>query len=1008
MAQADVLGYLESKGLRIKRAGGWEVNTHCPFHGEDQDKRGRLYVNVDPDAEIPGLFMCHVCGEKGNLVTLKKHYGDSTSEVEDDSYERLAIFKIAAKFYAKQLQRHDDVLDWLHGPERGLTDVTISKFHLGYAPQAIEQDLATDTVKEVPTTALYRYLRECGFEPKEILATGLCVEAKSSGRIIDSFAGMVTIPYMVTGSVVDIRGRAFPERDDRPKYKTCSGRDTRLFNTDALWNSEEVIATEGEFDAMILDQLGYPNVVGFPGAKSYQQNWNTYFAPLRRLWLVFDRDKAGEEGAEKVVKEIGPKVRRIHLSPIGFKTDPTAWVAKGNTAEDFKELLDKARKGNLLVSVEEAVQEFETIQDTPGLKFGWDTLDVMIDPGLQPAQVFVVLAKTGTGKALRWDERVATPTGWAKIGSLRPGDEVIGSDGTPTLVTGVFPQGVRELVELTMSDGVRIACDLDHLWTYQTRNDVRHGRWRTTTTAEMLKVRSGVYFPTVKPVSGNPVGGIDAYTLGALIGDASFRHSGLIFSSVDQEILDRLVLQGCELRPTGFGCDYSVAGRQGVLNPVVHELRRLGLWGHLSQEKFIPEAWMRAEPEQRLELLRGLMDTDGTVDDRGACEFSTSSPVLAEQVAELVRSLGGVVGWTGKGVRVKKTTHLDSYRVAVRLPVCPFHLQRKSERWRKPERVVRSLRSWRPVAPDHAVCISVDAEDELFAAEGYSLTHNTVFLLNVMDRMRRVKGQEDLGILFFSLEQTRGEWWDRARRIYRFYNMGEHDDKAAMRWWRDNIYLVDKNRVSEQEVRIAIDDFTEQRGRKPDLICLDYIGYFAQSFPGERYERVSNAMMAIKAVGKDTLCPILAPHQVSRVGKDGEEFGIDAARDTGVIEETADFVVPLWTPDNALGRSEEEKTGVIHGRIGKSRHGGRGVLLKLQFAPLSLVMLPESDPKCAMARREIQWRRDYRDNWPKAVYRHQTGYEGHLDEVPLMAEQGDLDEAFLDQARELEERRFPS
>jgi hypothetical protein len=86
----------------------------------------------------------------------------------------------------------------------------------------------------------------------------------------------------------------------------------------------------------------------------------------------------------------------------------------------------------------------------------------------------------------------------------------------------------------------------------------------------------------------------------------------------------------------------------------------------------------------------------------------------------------------------------------------------------------------------------------------------------------------------------------------------------------------------------------------------------------------------------------------------------------------------MWSPDNTLGRTEEEKTGAVHLRIGKSRHGGRGQLLAMQFAPISLVMVPDGDPLCGKARREITWKRDFKDSWAKAAYRHRTGFEGHL------------------------------
>lgn len=239
-----------------------------------------------------------------------------------------------------------------------------------------------------------------------------------------------------------------------------------------------------------------------------------------------------------------------------------------------------------------------------------------------------------------------------------------------------------------------------------------------------------------------------------------------------------------------------------------------------------------------------------------------------------------------------------------------------------------------------------------------------------------VPGQENLKFLFLSLEQTRGEWWERARRIHRFYNL-DTDDNTAADFWREQIMIVDKNRLSPDQIRQAIDDFDYRMGQAPDVICLDYIGYFAQSFKGERYERTSDAVMGLKEITKDTRCRMVAPHQVSRMAKDGEEFGTDAARDSGAIEETSDFLFNIWSPDNTLARAEEEKQGIVSQRIAKSRNGSRGLKIDYRWGPLSLVMVPTTDPLSRLAQDEMTYNGPgYRDDWATAVWRHQTGIKG--------------------------------
>jgi replicative DNA helicase len=975
----DVAGYLQAKGYNLKPAGGSEFHLACFFHGEDSGDRGRLYVNCDPGAEILGLFECKVCGERGALPTLMRWHGDEVPWKKDDPDEnseaRLEILRVAAAFYHEALGDNEDVFAYLRSEERMLTSDTIMRHQIGYAADEIDQDLGNDTITKRPSRALYRHLRDLGFTTKDILDTGLITKNRDD-RIIDSLSGMITIPYRVAGNVVQIRGRAWPysKEDKKPKYKTCGGNTSRLFNTDAVWENTELVVTEGEFDAMVIEQLGFP-AVGVPGAKGWQDAWDGYVKDLRRIWLVFDRDAAGEQGAQKISARFPGKIRRIYLSPEGFKVDPTQWVANGNGRDEFEYLIDEAKKAGLLVTVDQAIEEHGQYQGVPGIQFGVELLDLAINPGLQAGQLAIVLAKTGTGKAQRVDQPVATPNGWVKIGDLRLGDRVFGSDGKPTTVTGVYPQGLRSMWEVRFSDGASAICDGDHLWTYRTNNE--RDFTRTDTLHDIMALRTKVFVPVAAPVEYPHADlPIDPYTLGVLLGDGCFSMSSMSVSGVDQEIFDRLELQGSRLVPTGCGCDYRISGRQGVLNPIKEAIRSLGLLHVGSHVRFVPEPYRYASVEQRMALLRGLMDTDGTIDKNGSCEFSTSSPEMAEHVAELVRSLGGVTGWNGQGIRIKRTTHRDAYRITVRTPFCPFSISRKAQRWKPPLSITRSIREVVPADAGQAVCISVAAPDQLYLTSGYVVTHNTIFLLNMMQRMLMVPGQENLKFLFLSLEQTRGEWWERARRIHRFYNL-DSDDSGAADFWRDQIMIVDKNRLTPEQIRQAIDDFDYRMGQPPDVIALDYIGYFAQSFKGERYERTSDAVMGLKEIAKDTRCRMVAPHQVSRMAKDGEEFGTDAARDSGAIEETSDFLFNIWSPDNTLARAEEEKQGIVSQRIAKSRNGSRGLKIDYRWGPLSLVMVPTTDPLARFAQDEMLYNGPgYRDDWPTAVWRHQTGIKG--------------------------------
>ena len=91
--------------------------------------------------------------------------------------------------------------------------------------------------------------------------------------------------------------------------------------------------------------------------------------------------------------------------------------------------------------------------------------------GIRNNILTVVHGPAGTSKAQPLDSPILTPNGWVKMGDIEVGDRVISVDGNPTIVTGVFPQGEKDIWELTFSDGVKVECCSDHLWLTQTEND---------------------------------------------------------------------------------------------------------------------------------------------------------------------------------------------------------------------------------------------------------------------------------------------------------------------------------------------------------------------------------------------------------------------------------------------------------------------------------------------------------------------------------------------------------
>jgi len=181
---------------------------------------------------------------------------------------------------------------------------------------------------------------------------------------------------------------------------------------------------------------------------------------------------------------------------------------------------------------------------------------------------------------------------------------------------------------------------------------------------------------------------------------------------------------------------YSFGEKEGVYtNPIKEELRKLGLDGKGAKEKFIPDKYIYCSSiEERVELLRGLMDTDGTCDKRAAA-YTTISKQLAEGVVELIRSLGGRAtiykrNRVGRRSHVTKTGHEvisrhPSYEVVVNLDFNPFYISRKAKNYNPAYRHLIGIKSVEIVREDYVQCIKTSAPDGLYITNNYIVTHNS-------------------------------------------------------------------------------------------------------------------------------------------------------------------------------------------------------------------------------------------------------------------------------------------
>jgi phosphate starvation-inducible protein PhoH and related proteins len=434
----------------------------------------------------------------------------------------------------------------------------------------------------------------------------------------------------------------------------------------------------------------------------------------------------------------------------------------------------QAKLVNRIILTRPAVEAGERLGYLPGTLFEkidpylrplYDALHDMIDPESIPklmaaGTIEVAPLAYMRGRAQPITTDVLTPDGFRPIGTLQVGDLVVGSNGEPTPVLGVYRQGEKDIFRVTAQDGSSTLCCGDHLWTVRTAADRRRNRpWRILETKKMIgKLRAAharryelplLTAPVQHPERSVP---LDPYALGLLLGDGCLTGATTpAFATADPELAAALgaALPGVHVRPRD-GVDYVLnrvraAGDVVTLeNPVTGALRALNLLGTRSRSKFIPEDYLRNGPAVRLAVLQGLLDTDGgpvtQVDRTCRIQYATTSPRLRDGVIELVRSLGGVAyvrmraadGRTPGRAKGRDVLYRhDAYVIDIRLPhgVEPFRLTRK---WAKyltaggGGRPMRFIHSIEPAGRAESVCIQVAASDSLYVTEDHLLTHNTL------------------------------------------------------------------------------------------------------------------------------------------------------------------------------------------------------------------------------------------------------------------------------------------
>lgn len=358
----------------------------------------------------------------------------------------------------------------------------------------------------------------------------------------------------------------------------------------------------------------------------------------------------------------------------------------------------------------------------------------------------------GLGKAQPLYSKLLTSDGFITMGEVKVGDFIYGEDGKTHRVTHIFPQGEKDVYEITFSDNTTVRCCKEHLWTIiqkwnhnkkytmSLEEIMNRGLKANATKRGAIGCRFGVPITSPLEFEHKDVF-ISPYTLGVLIGDGYICGNSICFTSTDDEIIDRV---NSELLSNKYtlskyrdsynivNIDKSHVGRAANVNKYKQAIHNLKL-AVRSDEKFIPKDYLLTDVESRIQLLQGLMDTDGYIDKKGYLTYCTTSKRLKDDFIFLVQSLGGTAPCRVKRGKYRNAEGVvveckNCYDISVNLPSCitPFHLTRKLNRLNvnkhEPFRTIRGIAF---IGKEECQCILIDSDTHLYLTDNLIVTHNS-------------------------------------------------------------------------------------------------------------------------------------------------------------------------------------------------------------------------------------------------------------------------------------------
>ncbi|CAN7364414.1 replicative DNA helicase [Trinickia sp. LjRoot230] len=565
--------------------------------------------------------------------------------------------------------------------------------------------------------------------------------------------------------------------------------------------------------------------------------------------------------------------------------------------------------------------------DVTGTPTGFADLDRMTS-GMHGGELIIVAGRPSMGKAQPLDARVKTLGGWKPMGELEVGDALASVDGAPSIVTGIYPQGERQVYRVRFSDGRSAECCDEHLWRvhapeWPQPRVISTGEIRALLAQQRYQGRLWIDMPS-GDFGRSEALPIDPWMLGALVGGdggaAVNRHE------TPARIRAR-VTRTVELEHVA-----ATGQPESLIKPLEPSLTQLIALTGAGCDAFIPRIYLDAEKSVRLDVLRGLLDAGGRIDADGRVRFSTPSAKLARDVCELVRSLGG---WCS--VAENGTAAESAYQCAISHPNPQSLFLFKGKTACSPQALTHkqslTIAAIEPTRRAPTQCISVSHPLRLYITDDYVVTHNTAFSMNIGEYVAVEYG---LPVAVFSMEMPGTQLVMRmlgsvGRLDQHRMRTGRLTDEdwpklthAVQKMSEAQLFIDETGGLNPMELRSRARRLARQCG-KLGLIIVDYLQLMSGSSTGEnRATEISEISRSLKGLAKELDVPVIALSQLNRSleQRPNKRPVMSDLRESGAIEQDADVILFIYRDEVYNPDSQDKGTAEII--IGKQRNGPIG------------------------------------------------------------------------------------